>query len=253
MDNIREDFGKFLFPGFLILAGLILFIYGAASGQTGLFILAGVVLTLMGVISLLYAMKKVSFKLQMGMFVGMLAFAAVFSYLDYTAIKADIDFAVAKKKVYSKVIQGLKDVRTAQLSYKDQFGVYCNNLDSLVDFVKNGEMTIIKAEGAVPDTLTEAQALEMGIITRDTLSVPVLDNVFGSQKIQDRKYLFNVDSLAYARGSGARFALKAGQIDKGGVMVPVFEVADTKPFDKTEVMKVGSMKEASTSGNWKGE
>ncbi|MFT6718834.1 MAG: hypothetical protein ACJAY8_001232 [Sphingobacteriales bacterium] len=253
MDNLRNDFGKFLFPGFLALAGLTLFVFGLVSGQSGLFSVAGFVLLLMGGVSLLYAMDKVSFKLQMGMFGIMITLAAIFTYLDFAAVKSDIDFANQKKKVYHKVIQGLKDVRTAQLAFKDQYGVYCPEMDSLVDFVKNGTMTIIRAEGMVPDTLTEVEALAMGIITRDTLAVSVEENVFGKQKVDDRVFPFVADSMAFASVSRAPFVMKSGRLDKGGVVVSVFEIIDSKPFDPTDVLKVGSLKEASTSGNWKGE
>ncbi len=44
--------------------------------------------------------------------------------------------------------------------------------------------------------------------------------------------------------------MNAGKIEKGNVMVNVFEVVDTKPFDPKQVLKVGSMTEPTNAGNW---
>ncbi len=47
-----------------------------------------------------------------------------------------------------------------------------------------------------------------------------------------------------------KFEMKADMIDSGGVKQPVFLVTDPKPFEKPG-FTMGSLTEASTSGNWK--
>ena len=73
----------------------------------------------------------------------------------------------------SAVIQDLKDIRTAQIAFKDKYRVYANDFNSLLSFVKNDSLTVVKAVGETPDSLTEDQALKKGIISRDTIFVPV--------------------------------------------------------------------------------
>ena len=46
------------------------------------------------------------------------------------------------------------------------------------------------------------------------------------------------------------FAMNAGFIDVSGLQKPVFEAVDSEPFAEP-ALKVGSMTEANTNGNWK--
>ena len=60
----------------------------------------------------------------------------------------------------SAVVQSLKDIRTAQVAYKDKYRVYADNFNSLLDFVNNDSIALINAIGETPDSLSEEQALE---------------------------------------------------------------------------------------------
>lgn len=105
----------------------------------------------------------------------------------------------------------------------------------MIEFVKNGKFSLIKQIGNPEDSLA--------VIVRDTILVPVRDSIFPAS--------YPVDSLPFVPfGEGAKFEMKAGEIEKGKVMVKVFEVIDTAPFDPKQVMKVGSMTEPSNAGNW---
>ena len=73
--------------------------------------------------------------------------------------------------------------------------------------IKNDSMPVIKAIGFVPDTLTEAKAVELGIVTRDTLLISVRDTLFPKN--------YSVDSLRYVPTSdGKEFDMNAGEIEK---------------------------------------
>ena len=63
----------------------------------------------------------------------------------------------------SAVIQDLKDIRTAQIAFKDKYRVYAGDFNSLLSFVKNDSLAVVKAIGETPDSLTEDQALLAGI------------------------------------------------------------------------------------------
>jgi hypothetical protein len=82
------------------------------------------------------------------------------------------------------------------------------------------------------------------VVIRDTLFVSVKDSMYPA----DGK---RIDSLPFVPfGEGARFAMNAGRVSKGEVMVNVFEVVDSKPFDPRHVLRVGSMTEPTNAGNW---
>lgn len=168
----------------------------------------------------------------------------VLAYFIYDSIRKPIRFQEERDKRYAKIIERLKHIRTAEIGFFDKYGRYTANFDSLIMFIKNDSMPIVKAIGTVPDTLTEEQAIKMKLVYRDTINIAVKDTLFPKS--------FIADSLKYVPFSnGLTFGLQAGEIVTGSkVKVKVFEAIDPKPFDPTFQLKVGSMTEASTSGNW---
>lgn len=167
----------------------------------------------------------------------------VLSYFVYNSIRKPILFQKEKDKRYAEVIQRLKDIRTAEIAFFDKYQHYTADFDSLMNFMKFDSLPIVMAIGTVPDTLTEEQALALNLITRDTVNIAVSDTI---------RLIGKVDSMKFVPYSfGALFKLDAGTIMTGSkVKVNVFEAYDSKPFDPTDVKKVGSMIEATTSGNW---
>tara|TARA_B100000886_G_scaffold130283_1_gene87830 strand:- start:2407 stop:3024 length:618 start_codon:yes stop_codon:yes gene_type:complete len=164
----------------------------------------------------------------------------------------------------SAVIQDLKDIRTAQIAFKDKYRVYANDFNSLLSFVKNDSLTVVKAVGETPDSLTEDQALKNGIISRDTIFVPVFQTIFNTDYLanRDNRFPFDLDMLSKVPFSNETFNIESGYIEKGKVIVQVFEVSTTfgtflngleatnKGIDLNKFIKVGSMSDASINGNW---
>ncbi|MBH83299.1 MAG: hypothetical protein CMP70_01315 [Flavobacteriales bacterium] len=164
----------------------------------------------------------------------------------------------------SAVIQDLKDIRTAQIAFKDKYRVYANDFNSLLSFVKNDSLTVVKAVGETPDSLTEDQALKKGIITRDTIFVPVFQTIFNTDYLanRDNRFPFDLDMLSKVPFSNETFNIESGYIEKGKVIVQVFEVSTTfgtflngldatnKGINLDNTLRVGSMSDASINGNW---
>lgn len=247
---------------FLIVSGLGLTIFGLVGDQNWWFIMASVFIFLGGIFGAMGGLNMFTKQIRMAI-VGVLAvFWVVLAGLDYKSIKDPIDFRDQKRKRYSKVVERLKDIRQAQLGYKSAYNVYASDFETLVNFVKNDSVAVIKAIGFVPDTLTEEQALEMGIISRDTIYEPAMENVYNKAYLTDRGVsVINVDSLSYIPFSGGEmFDIQAGQIERNNLMVQVFEVIAprekalkglNKRLTKLEKdLKVGSMTDPTTSGNW---
>ncbi len=148
----------------------------------------------------------------------LLGIAGVLGYFIVAGIKKPIDFEAEKDKRFEKTIARLKDIRTAQVAYKEWYGTYTPSFDTLINFIKHGNIKVIFSVGNVPDSLTESEALKKGIITRDTILVPVLDSLFKNIK-------YNIDSLPYIPcGNRAKFGMDTASVLTGsGVEVKVFE------------------------------
>lgn len=164
----------------------------------------------------------------------------------------------------SAVIQDLKDIRTAQIAFKDKYRVYAGDFNSLLSFVKNDSLAVVKAIGETPDSLTEDQALLAGIISRDTVFVPVYQTIYNQDYLdtRDSRFSFDLEMLSMVPFSDETFSIESGNIEKGKVVVQVFEVSTTfgtflngldatnKGIDLDNTLRVGSMSDASINGNW---
>lgn len=107
----------------------------------------------------------------------------VLAYAIWESIQAPIRFQKEKKVRYDATIQRLKDIRTAQIAYKSEYGKFTASFDTLINFVKNDSMRLVKAEGSLSDELlaqgwTEEIAVQEGLIKRDTIRIAIKDTLF---------------------------------------------------------------------------
>lgn len=183
----------------------------------------------------------------------------------FESVKQPIEFQKAKDKRYQAVIDRLKEIRTAQVAYKELNGKYAPSFDSLLHFIKTDSFNVVRAIGNVPDTLTEAEAVEMGLVTRDTVKEPVRDSLFPPP--------YPLDSLRYIPyGNGAEFFMGADSVKTGSeIVVQVFEAhasndvilkglnrqeiinlnAEMEKLGRYKGLKVGSLEEPNNNaGSW---
>jgi hypothetical protein len=188
----------------------------------------------------------------------------------YNSINSEVEFQKVAKVRITENVQKLKDLRQVQIAYKKVNHTYANNFESLLDFLENDSVPIIKAIGETPDTLingeqiSDEQALEMGLISRDTAYVLAKETVFDEAYLSSRneKYPLNLTTLTNVPHSKELYSVDAGMVEKGKVMVQVFEIsttyaavftgldAENKSYELDNLLKVGSMDEASLNGNW---
>lgn len=282
MEEIKREIDKFIFPAIMIVMGTILLIAGAATLQNSLFQLAGVAILATGILSVIYALGLISRIIHFGLLVVLAGTCAYFMYHNVKAIKDPLDFMAEKERRYSEVKQRLKDIRDAELAFKEAYGRYTGGFDSLIHFVRYDSIMDVRKEGIIPDQITQEMAdslgrdyfelIEIGFLTewqcmqlaakdtsfkfvRDTFYKPVEHTVFLNEralaKRQHPYYLDSIPYIPYTNGK-AKFDLKSGFIDKSGGKAPVFLAIDTQPFDSLDVYQVGSMDDVSTSGNWSG-
>jgi len=245
---------SYIFPVVLIILGAALLIVGAIQGQNTWVLLGAVLALIAGVVALLLQLGILSRKA--GVTLGLVfAVAAVFlAYRNYRSIAEVLEFTEFKKANDSRVIQGLKDLRTAQVGFRQANGTFTSDLNTLVEFVKSGSIPMVRAIGQVPDTLTEVEALALGLIVRDTIQAPALDSLFLSAAAQERRnFPFDVNVFPTSPVSKLPWIMKAGVISSSGRNVPVFIAKDPKPLVAGDTLIVGNMEKASTAGNWSGE
>lgn len=192
------------------------------------------------------------------------------AYLLVESIMSPIRFDKERNQRYDKVIARLKEVRNAQVLYKSVYGRYTSSFDTLIDFVKRGQIPVVKAIGNIPEefidslksrTKAEQLALKLGIITRDTIKIVVMDSLYKNRP-------WGPDSMQYIPYSGGKkFTLGTADVKASGLMVNVFESSalnvdilrgmdhqlivnlnDGKPFPG---LRVGSLTESNNNaGNW---
>ena len=208
-------------------------------------------------------------KLRIPITVILLILIVGFTVVDYNSIAKPIAFNKEKAKRYAKVINRLKDIRTAQVAYKERFKEFAGDFDKLINFVKFDSLLLVRNMGSynedtmteaqaieygiilrvLPDTLTAEKAVDMGFVVRDTIKVAVLDSIFpDNYPIDSIKYVPFTSQVEFKLGAGT---IITGDTATGGVKVKVFEAVDMAPFDKYDTLKVGSLTEANNNaGNW---
>ena len=185
-------------------------------------------------------------------------------YMVVESIMEPVRFNQEKNKREEAVIHKLEDIRAGELAFRKINGRYTASWDTLIDFLKTNEFFIVK-EVADPNDTTFTKTI------RDTLgTIPVIDSLYSNRDH------FNVDHLKYVPIPAKYFAnetfeLRTGEITRGGVPVQVFEsqshytvmlkgldnqliinlIKKVEEMNRYAGLRVGSLTEASTEGNWK--
>lgn len=149
--------------------------------------------------------------------------AVVLSFFIYKSIQRPIQFEKAKKVRYDATVERLKDIRKAELAYKDVYGKFTGSWDTLINFIVNDSVITVRKVGELNDSMVEAgiserKAIQMGLIVRDSARVSALEAVFHNG--------FDAKSLKYVPvpGEPSEFHLGATVIITGsGIGVPVFQ------------------------------
>jgi hypothetical protein len=155
--------------------------------------------------------------------IALLVVAAVLTYFIYKGIQKPIDFEKAKNVRYEATIERLKDIRRAQLAYREIYGRFTGSWDTLINFVKYDSVRNVRKIGELSDSmieagLTERRAMQLGLIIRDTIRISVKEALFD--------YDFNPEQLRYipVPDTLAEFQLGQNIVTTGsGIRVPVFE------------------------------
>lgn len=210
------------------------------------------------------------------------------TYLCIMSILTPIQFDQQRESREKDVIQSLVDIRSAEVEYKNQKGVFTDNFDELFKFLKSAKKKTVSKEGSLTDKqleagLTEAEAAKIvrsgnkqeiiakGLegFRRDTAYVSMLEALFPQKYTAD-----NIEKMAIVpHSNNVKFELKVNNDYKNGtgIKIPLFEASapyetylsdlnhqeminliDTqKKLEKYPGLKVGSVDEPNNNGgNW---
>lgn len=190
-------------------------------------------------------------------------------YLIYQSVTGPIQFNEVKQERFAKVIAKLKDIRSAQEAYKTVNRKYAKDFNSLIQFIDTADFTITQQRDSSFMEYDETYRIDMlkEVKLIDTLgTVSIKDSLFGDDTAR-YKNLADVP----AGKEGEKFKMEANVINKSGYRAPVFEAKVEKNvvlYDQPQTLldkenaemgvdevdgnwiKVGSLSEVSTSGNW---
>jgi hypothetical protein len=180
---------------------------------------------------------------------ALIAVIAGLGYYLYKIIQDPIIFEREKKVRYAATVERLKDIRAAELAYKDKYGKFTKDFNALVNAMKNDSFPEVKIIGNPDDTSQ--------VVSYDTTMILLRTRAEFTQGLM-------LDSLPFIPYShGAKFTLDAGEVEKNKIKIQVFEASAHEPlflkdlieeYDKyindKGYLTVGSMSEGTLSGNW---
>lgn len=190
---------------------------------------------------------------------ALFAIIVALGYMVYESIMEPVRFNKEKQQREKVVIERLKDIRNSQFIYKQLNGSYASDFDTLISFLKVAEIPVVKIIADPNDTT-------FTLTINDTVGyIKVADSLFG--KRQNFKYAM-LKTIPHSQGD--LFVMQADTIERGGVEVHVFEakapftsylkgldeqtiinlISKFEDIERYPGLRVGSMTEPSTDGNW---
>lgn len=225
----------------------------------------GIILLTIGIVWLID--KFVPKKLKPIINIALWVLIIFLGYITFNSVYAEIKFNKLKVERYKTVIDRLIDVRDSQLAYKEVNGEYAGDFTKLINFIENGQVPITQRRDTL--VLDEERTRAFGGV--ETMKTITLIDTLSYYTVKDSIFKGNTRYKTLADVGvgkpGAKFKLQAGKLDD----IPVFEASVDKAivlFDQEQYLiekekqafsiagvkgpsvKIGSMEEVSTSGNW---
>lgn len=192
------------------------------------------------------------------------------------------------RTVYNERCELIKEklitIRDIQAVYKNESKKYFADADSLADYALNGTVSIIKNVGDIPEGMNEKDALKAGLLHKETVEISTMEKVMETDATRKPE---NFNNLQYVlHKGGPKFNIQTGSIASKTYEIPVYMIVvplddiladmdkaitpdNASPFKKFinkifynglseetqyrsqyKDMVMGSLTEASTSGNW---
>jgi len=269
---------KYSVPALFIVLAIVMLILGLQSKQDATYIISTIMMFAAGVLSLLYSSGKISSKLLSILSLGAGVLAMTTIGLSYCSVSD----SVAHQNKYAKCVKesetNLRDIRSSQKAYAEINGKYAATWDELIEFIKNGKVPFVEAEGVVPSRkITEAErgilygdnraldvnmteveaiklargsnpALDLKNFKRDTVMVSFIDSKFKNKSAIDSRVkagfgAFNPDKLPIIpMTKGKKWTLEAADsVQMGEDFFPAIRVSGKLPIARIKGTKTDEM------------
>ena len=192
------------------------------------------------------------------------------AYQLYSSIIGPVRFNKEKEVRYVKVIKKLKDIQGGELAYQELNRKFTGDIDSLVRFIDTAKFAITTRRDSVYADVAKNRAY--GLSEGYYLETVVVDTI-GYKSVKDSLYqgTDRYKTMINLPDSDQKFDLKAGTLLKNDTEYAVFEAKVDKAvvlegLDKDQILiekqsfsvegvkgafiKVGSMDDIDTTGNW---
>lgn len=113
-------------------------------------ILAGILCFTISAIILLFVTGKLNRKMIVMIGAISIPVAVIVIVLNFLAIKNEVESIAFKKKVRGEMILRILDLKEAQMAYKTVNGEFCDDIDKLILFVKEGKVPKPVSAGNIP-------------------------------------------------------------------------------------------------------
>jgi hypothetical protein len=165
----------------------------------------------------------------------------ILAYLLFESIMKPQRFETLRSQRETLVIERLKDIRTAQIAFRNAHGRFISTLDSLVMFLEHGQLPTVRRTGEIPEEMTEAEALRLRIIRRDTVFTDAYFELFPPDTLRERHlttpeevqqfrqaqketHLANLRFIPFTNRT-KEFTIETGFLRRNNIEVPVIEVS----------------------------
>jgi hypothetical protein len=169
------------------------------------------------------------------------------AYVCYARVETPIRFQSEKSQRELRIVESLKDIRTAQIAFKSANGYHTPSFEELAQWLQNGQVKTVRrqlelTEQQLEDGLTDEKALEIVakaretgdwseaekenlvqnvngtrvVFSRDTVFAPALATTFGDKKIDFSRFgkvlntgkYFEMDTASIITGpEGHKYAI----------------------------------------------
>lgn len=194
-------------------------------------------------------------------------------YKLYNSVMGPVEFNKEKEIRYKSVIAKLKDIKAAQVAYQELNGKFTGSFDSLVQFIDTAQYAITSRRDTSYADVVKNKAFGLDPQKGGYYIEDVIIDTLGFASVKDSLYhkTDRYKTLMNVPGTDQQFEMQAGKLDKSGTLYSVFEarvskdvvlqgmnkdlIAQEKQVNSVDgvngpYIKVGSMDEVNTSGNW---
>jgi len=281
IDRIKYYVGRYLPASIFLIVGLILLSFALTTEnevlntgevvpvrQNPMFVYSSFFFIGASIVWILFLSGVINTTMSF-IIVGITAVSSVvLLYADYRSVQSTVDFRAAVELRDLNIKARMDDLKQAELAYRETNGTFTDNLDDLIDFVKNGKKMRITKSGGYPErkitpeerdylyndnrpidlSMTEREAALLAVspicpadlkgFIRDTNYVSVMDAVFrDSTRIVAREKIgaslaFHPDSLRYIPFTKRLVSIDTGSVMNDDTRIPTLLITIYHPMNK---------------------